>query len=173
MGRRYIMIGVGIAIIVTGCWYALLNTHSAKRPSSNEYGIKVGQTLNGFTLNNLQGSSVLVGETDKIIVIHFWATWCHPCLEEMPELESFSKRNRNKIQFYAINVQESMKEINDFMTKNQYTMTVLLDEDGDATKQFQITDIPTTIIVNKHGMIKYRKPGSMTMNEIEGIVNSL
>ena len=61
----------------------------------------------------------------------------------------------------------------DSMNTNQYTMPVLLDKEGEIGKRFQVTAIPTTVIINKHGMIKYRKSGAMTLNELEGIINSL
>ncbi len=52
-------------------------------------------------------------------------------------------------------------------------MPVLLDKDGVVAQQFQITALPTTIIVDKNGLIKHRQSGAMTRNELEGIINSL
>ncbi|MBP2626968.1 MAG: Redoxin domain protein [Firmicutes bacterium] len=173
MIRKSFFIIIGVIMVALGYWYTLLDDDTNKPLPSNENGVKVGQTLTPFILESLDGSQVKVGQPGKITVINFWATWCPPCVEEMPTLEGFSQNNQQKIDFYAVNLQEPNGKISDFMNKNQYTMTVLLDKNGSIGKKFQVTAIPTTIIVNKHGMVKYRKSGAMTRIEIEGIINSL
>lgn len=173
MGRRTVMIALGIIMAIAGYWYTYHNADIDRLPSSAITGVKVGQTLTPFTLDRLDGTQVTVGQAGKITVLNFWATWCPPCQEEMPELEKFAHNNLQKVDFYAINLQESKGKISEFMNKNKYTMPVLLDTDGTMGRKFQVAAIPTTIIINKHGMVKYRKSGSMTMNELEGIINSL
>jgi len=173
MSKKNLLIVIGVIIVALGYWYTLLDVDTNKPSSSTDAGVKIGQTLTPFVLDSLDGSQVTVGQPGKITVINFWATWCPPCVEEMPGLESFAQANQQKVDFYAVNLQESNGKINDFMSKNKYTMIVLLDKDGAIAKKFQVTAIPTTIIVNKHGMVKFRKTGGMTRNELEGIINSL
>jgi len=158
-------------IMVAG--YTLLGTDTNKPSPVTGNGAKVGETLTPFILESLDNQQVTIGQPGKIIVINFWATWCPPCQEEMPELEIFAHENQQKVDFYAVNVQESKGKISEFMSKNNYTMRVLLDKDGAVGKKFQVTGIPTTIIINKHGMVKFRKTGGMTRTELEGIINSL
>jgi len=173
MNRKTVMIIIGVIIVALGYWYTRPNVDSNKPSPPTGTGVKVGQTLAPFSLESLDGSQVTVGQPGKITVINFWATWCPPCQEEMPELQIFAQQNQEKVNFYAVNLQESKGKISEFMNKNKYTMTVLLDNDGSVGKKFQVTAIPTTIIVNKHGMVKFRKSGGMTRNELEGIINSL
>ena len=177
MSKKISLIIIGIIVMALGCWYSLIDTDTINpSPSSSPStgtGIKVGQTVTPFILESLDGSQVTVGQPGKITVINFWATWCPPCQEEMPELEMFAHNNQQKVEFYAVNMQESKGKISEFMSKNQYTMSVLLDKEGGVGKKFQVTAIPTTIIINKHGMVKFRKAGAMTKNELEGIINSL
>jgi cytochrome c biogenesis protein CcmG/thiol:disulfide interchange protein DsbE len=174
MSRKGSMIILGIIVVSAGFWYLIFSDSSSqKSPSATESGVRLGKALPSFTLDSLAGEKVTVGQSDKITVINFWATWCPPCQEEMPELDQFAKRNQQKINFYAVNLQESSEKVSDFMNKNKYTMPVLLDKEGVVAKQFQVTAIPTTIIVDKNGLIKHRKSGAMTRNELEGIINSL
>ncbi len=174
MNNKNIIIIIGVILFGLGYyWYSHVDENANKPSAKAGTGVKVGQNIAAFSLDNLTGSKVTVGETGKITVINFWATWCPPCQEEMPDLEIFAKRNREKVDFYAVNLHESEDKIKKFMNENNYTMPVLLDKDGAIGKKFQVTAIPTTIIVNKHGMIKYRKSGAMTINELEGIINSL
>jgi len=173
MGRRNSLIVIGVIMVAFGYWYTLPNTDVNKPSSSTAKSVKVEQTLPPFTLPSLDGSEVTVGQPGKITVINFWATWCPPCKEEMPELEIFAKKNQEKVNFYAINLQESNEKVSDFISKYKYTMPVLLDKEGTIGKQFQVTAIPTTIIVNQQGMVKFRKSGGMTGNELEDIINKL
>ena len=154
-------------------WYTHVEGEGSRLSPTLGTGGKVGQLLATFTLDSLTGYKVTVEKSGKIIVINFWATWCPPCQEEMPDLEIFAQRNKQKVDFYAVNLHESEEKVKKFMNTNQYTMPVLLDKEGEIGKRFQVTAIPTTVIINKHGMIKYRKSGAMTLNELEGIINSL
>lgn len=171
MGRKMLVILLGIILAAVGVWYVGLSATDSKPQQTTD--AKVGKASPSFTLDSLDGTKVTVGQSGRITVINFWATWCPPCLEEMPELEEFAKKNQQKINFYAVNLKESNEKVSDFMDKHKYTMPVLLDKDGGVAKQFQITAIPTTIIVDKNGLIKHRQSGAMTRNELEGIINSL
>lgn len=174
MNKRIIILTIALIAAALGYyWYTHSNVNPNKSSLPAGTGVRVGVKLAPFTLDSLSGSQITVGQPGKITVINFWATWCPPCQEEMPDLEIFSQRNKQKVDFYAVNLHESQGKIKNFMNENKYTMTVLLDRDGEIAKKFQVTAIPTTIIVNKHGTIKYRKSGAMTINELEGIINSL
>ena len=168
MSRKGLLLVLGLIVVMAGFWYiSSSNSNNQKLPLSSDTGTKLGKPIASFTLDNLAGEKVTVGQPGKITVINFWATWCPPCQEEMPELDQFAKRNQQKINFYAVNLQESSGKVSDFMNKNKYTMPVLLDKEGVVAKQFQVTAIPTTIIVDKNGLIKHRKSGAMTRNELE------
>lgn len=161
-------------MVQIGYWYGDISDISYKKSlAPREQGIPLGKMVTPFMLEGLDGSPVTVGKAGKIIVINFWNTWYLPCQDEMVILEKFYQNNQGKILFYGINIQESSGEINDFMKENNYQIPILLDKDGDLSSKFQVDSIPTTIIINKYGMIKYRKSGIMTKNELEGITNSL
>lgn len=174
MGRKLFAVIVGITLVVAGFLYVKNSEPEVQKPqASSDIGVRVGKNSPVFTLTSLEGDKVTVGQAGKITVINFWATWCPPCQEEMPELDLFAKKNQQKINFYAINLQESNGKVSEFMNKSKYTMPVLLDKDGIVAKQFQVAAIPTTIIIDKTGIIKHRQSGAMTMNELDGIINSM
>jgi cytochrome c biogenesis protein CcmG/thiol:disulfide interchange protein DsbE len=172
--RKMFAFLLGVILVAVGTWYIGFSEYRNPKPQMISDGsARVGKISPSFTLDRLEGGKVTVGLPGKITVINFWATWCPPCQEEMPELDRFAKKNQQKINFYAVNLQESNEKVSDFINKHKYTMPVLLDKDGVIAKQFQIAAIPTTIIVDKNGLIKHRQSGAMTMNELEGIINSL
>lgn len=174
MHTKIIIIMIGLIMIVLGYWYGhIADNENDKLPPSIDNGIMVGQVLMPFTLTKNDGSSVMVRPAGKIIVINFWDTWSPLNSEEMLKLETLTQKNWQKVSFYTIYLQESHGKKSDESYENTSAMTILTDKDGIVYGSFQINSTPTTIIVNKHGIIKYRKFGSMTGDELEGIINSL
>lgn len=136
-------------------------------------GITVGKVVPQFTLRALDGQSITVGPSNKITVLNFWATWCPPCRLEMPDLNEFVLQYNDKVAFYAINLGEESEVANNFMYTNGYSIPVLVDSDGAVGNLFKIQYLPTTIVVDGNGVIKYRKSGPVTKSELEDVVSQL
>lgn len=163
-----------LAIVIAGYWYVKTPAGTDTQLSvPAETGVSVGKVLVPFALANLEGEKVQVGSSGKVTVINFWATWCPPCREEMPELNRFSATHRNTVAFYSVNLQESQGKVKDFMQQNGYTFPVLLDSDGAVGKTFRVAAIPTTLIMDNKGVIVFRKSGTVTMRELEEIIKNL
>ena len=71
-------------------------------------------------------------------MINFWATWCPPCRAEFPEMDQFAKAHKDRVTFYALNVQESGDKVQSFLQDNGYTLPVLLDRDGRAARLYSV-----------------------------------
>lgn len=136
-------------------------------------GVTVDKTISIFNASSLDGQSIEVGVPGKPYVLNFWATWCPPCRDEFPELNQFANAHIADIQFYAINIQESGEQVSGFLNSNGYALPVLLDIDGSITRNFRIRTVPTTIVVDSQGVIRYRKSGGVTVNELENVLNGL
>ena len=160
-----------IGLLIAGLGYHFItNKDSVKEVST---GLNIGEHPPAFTLYNLDGQQVTIGKENKITVLNFWATWCPPCRAEFPELDRFVKKNRDKILFYSIDLQEDSSKVKEFFKNGQYSFSALLDKDGAMAKQFRITAIPTTIILDDKGIIRYRKTGGITQDELENIIAKL
>ncbi|HML89239.1 MAG TPA: TlpA disulfide reductase family protein [Methylomusa anaerophila] len=184
MNKKVIVTGAVIVVIMAmayGAWnWAIRNPESSPisnsaKVSTIETGITVGKMMPQFSLMSLDGQRVTVAKSDQVIVLNFWATWCPPCREEMPELEQFYKRYGSTVQFYAINIQEPADKVAGFMKDNQYTFrtAVLLDGDGAVARTYRINAIPTSIVIDKAGIIRYRTAGTVTLAELEGVLKGL
>lgn len=138
-----------------------------------ETGVSVGKEMPTFTANNLNGENVQVGGTGVPYVLNFWATWCPPCKAELPELNEFANAHTEDVQFYAINIEESANTITDFLQNNGYSLPVLLDADGSISQEFRVRAVPTTIVVDSQGVIRYRKTGGVTKEELENVLSNL
>ena len=100
----------------------------------------------------------------KLVLLNFWASWCAPCKEEMPSLDSLqSNKNLNNLQIFPINVgQDNKKKAKDFFEELDIkTLNIYFDTTVTLAKKFQLRGIPTTILISKDGYEFARIIGSI------------
>lgn len=129
-----------------------------------------------WTLKDYKGN-VLDFETlkDKVVLVNFWATWCPPCIAEMPSMQSLYNDYGDKIAFVFIS-NESGEILDEFLNKSNYTFKVY----GSLTSppnQFNVSSIPRTFLIAKDGSIVIDKSGASNWNSntvreiIDGLLN--
>ena len=93
---------------------------------------------------------------EKVTIINFWATWCPPCVQEIPSLNRLKKKMKGlPFELISINYAEDKKVIVDFMKKINVEFPVLLDQDGSFAKKWNVITYPSTFVIDKNGNIKY------------------
>lgn len=124
---------------------------------------EVGMQAPKFNLRNLNGNlEGLDDYKDKVIVLNFWATWCAPCLEEMPAFEKLYRRYRSQgltVLAVSLDKGDSLK-VKKFVDTNNLTFPVLLDSEGIAEKLYPSFTIPFTYVIDKKGRIAARVDGA-------------
>ncbi|MCL7749161.1 TlpA disulfide reductase family protein [Halalkalibacter alkaliphilus] len=138
-------------------------------------GVQVGQEALPFELTTLNGEKVALGDyLGQPVVVNFFATWCHPCQEEMPIILEMEKRLKEKgAAFLAINMtsqERGKEEIRPFLQHYRATFDPLLDVEGEVMKKYQIIGIPTTIVIDEQGVIVQRINGGLTYDLMEDLV---
>ncbi len=109
-----------------------------------------------FELKTLEGKSVRLSDyRGKIVFLNFWATWCPPCRQEMPDFNSANQKllKEGKAVILTVNVQEDPQNVREFVEEKNLTLPVLLDETGEVSYIYNVQSIPTTYIVNLDGTI--------------------
>ena len=116
-----------------------------------------------FTLPLLDGENVTLSSfRGKVVFLNFWASWCPPCREEMPSMETLYQRYKDLgLEMLAVNLRESPDEVRRFVQSNGYTFPVLLDRTGRVGSNFGVSGIPTTFIIDREGKIIGRLVGSI------------
>ena len=180
MKRTYMAAAVGVTALslVLGCGSsdtgAAGQTVSAQQPAQEAVGKGLtGETAPTFTLKNLAGEDVAVEAKGKPYVINFWATWCPPCQAEIPDIAAFYEAHREKVDFYAVNLQEEVQPVQSFLAARKAELPVLLDTKGAAATLYGVRAIPTTVVVNAEGKVVYRKTGGVTKEQLEDVINHL
>ena len=144
-------------------------TEDTKTPPPPE-GTQAGNLAPNFQLQDLDGQSVSLSELrGSPIILNFWATWCGPCRSEMPFIQEIYKEWQGRgLVVLAINLKEAPSEVSQFMQKNNLSFTVLLDTGGEAAQIYDIFAIPTTLFIDRDGIIRERKLGAfLNKEEIE------
>lgn len=144
----------------------------------NSGGINKGEVAPDFELELLNGESVKLSELKgKKVLINFWATWCPPCKEEMPELQRFYEDYGDEIMIIAINATDSEKNeqvVRDFIDEYDYTFPVALDSEMEASDDYKLMTLPTSYFIGTDGVIQLpRKVGPMTYDFMVDMMNSL
>ena len=115
----------------------------------------VGKAAPDFTLELLDGKQFQLSKTKgKVVVLDFWATWCGPCLQAMPQVDSVTREFKDRdVQLIAVNLQESPKQITDMLERHKLELTVALDRDGVVAERYAANAIPQTVIIDREGKI--------------------
>ena len=126
-------------------------------------GTEIGEKAPSFKLRNLHGNlEGLDDYKDKVVVLNFWATWCAPCLEEMPTFEKLYRRYRSQgLTVLAVSLDKGNSEkVKKFTDANNFTFPVLLDSKGIAETRYPSFTIPFTYVIDKKGRIAARVDGA-------------
>jgi peroxiredoxin len=135
----------------------------------------LGGPAPAFELKSLDGGTVQMSELKgEFVVLNFWATWCVPCMKEMPELqkahESFGDKN---IKVIAINFGESEKKVHEFTRDFGLSFPVLLDRRGNTSAKYRVLNLPVTYFISPDGIIRDAIHGSVTQEVIESKINQI
>jgi peroxiredoxin len=109
-----------------------------------------------FTFPGLDGKKVSLADyKGKVVLLNIWATWCAPCVAEMPSMQKlYQELKHEDFELLAVSVDESGAEaITPFMEKHKLSFPVLLDPRGDIKSLYQVTGIPESFLIDKDGII--------------------
>jgi len=134
-----------------------------------------------FTLDRLDGDK-LNFETlkGKVVFVNFWATWCAPCIAEMPTVEELYKKyeNNDDVVFVMINVEKKKDKVRRFIKRKGFSFPIYFPDESRVPKIYESRGIPTTFVIDKEGYISYKKIGMANYNAksfnnfMEGLLNN-
>lgn len=150
-------IAVFIFVAVTALVIILsLKLNDSSYKFSNQVAIKDNLPAPDFTFPGLDGKTVSLSDyKGKVVLVNIWATWCPPCVDEMPSMEKlYHKFKGENFEILAVSIDESgLKAVAPFMKKSGLTFPALIDSEGAIKTVYGITGIPESFIIDKQGFL--------------------
>jgi thiol-disulfide isomerase/thioredoxin len=143
------------------------NSDSAEEYEGSGSAPEIGETAPDFQLDSLSGGSVTLSEhRGRPALVNFWATWCGPCVEEMPVIESRFREHYPELVVLAIESDSSRNDLLDFVQEEEITFTVLIGT-GNIERDYEIYAYPTSFFIDANGVVQSVVVGSMTENSLD------
>ncbi len=110
-----------------------------------------------FTLRTTAGANLRLQEQrGQVVMVNFWATWCGPCKVEMPHLVRLYERYRGSgFQLLGVNIDEDPRNASSGASKLGITFPVLLDGDKRVAKLYDLSTMPTTLLIDRDGKLRH------------------
>ena len=127
-----------------------------------------------FTLQDAEGKTHSLGSLrGKWVVVNFWATWCAPCIKEIPDLAAFAKANQGNAVVLGVALDyDEPNSVKSFARKVGMTYPLILGE-GQTDKQFgKVKGLPTTLVYDPSGKQVFSKTGTVTRGQLEGLMKN-
>ncbi|WP_455222077.1 TlpA family protein disulfide reductase [Kaarinaea lacus] len=111
---------------------------------------------------------------NQVVLVNFWATWCPPCVHEMPSMQRLSEKlTGDPFTILGVNIAEDKPTVENFLQiKINVDFPILMDTDGQALRQWNVMAFPTSFIIDKKGRIRYALFGSIDWDTAE-IINKI
>lgn len=181
--RRLLLLGFGLALLLIGCGgddssqQATSSTESssttATTPSARAGKVRDvdPQPVPDLTLTTMDGSSInLAAQEGRVLLINFWATWCAPCREEIPDLMELHANLQPKgLTVIGVALDRGgAKVVKPYVDNHEINYPIVLDGDGNAESEMgPIYGLPTTLVVNPEGQIVKRVLGIFPVDKLK------
>ena len=142
-------------------------------PASQAAMPKVGTVAPDFSLKSSNGKNLKLSEhRGEVVMINFWATWCGPCRQEMPLLNRLHEQYRKAgFTLLGVNVDDKPQAAQDMARQLGVGFPVLFDHDKQVSRRYDVDAMPSTLIIDRDGKVRYIhlgfRPGYEARYEVE------
>lgn len=176
--RTWILVGAGLGLLIIAGVLLLSGTEVLSRLglglNDDDVAPRVNAHAPDFALVSLSGEKVsLASLRGEPVVVNFWATWCAPCVEEMPGIQKYYENFPNAFEVLAVNADEPEADVRQFVSDMGLTFPVLLDPEGKTQELYRLRGYPTTFFVDAEGIIRYEHIGQLHGDQLKEYLKGL
>ena len=152
---------------VTRTWMSLVLICSLSLVAIAPASAASAKPAPNFTLKSMTGKNMKLSEmTGNVVLINFWASWCGPCREEMPLLNALhQKYGPLGFTVLGVNVEEQTDKARGFLKDFPVDFPVLLDKTNKVSKMYNVIAMPTTVVVDRDGNMRFIHKGYKSGDE--------
>ena len=153
---------LGVLVMLTALF--IMGLFVMNREKTSHKAIASGDQAPEFRLKKLDGRSVSLAEfRGKVVMVHFWATWCPPCVEELPTLDRlYRSLTGSDFVMLAVNEDEGgAGSVASFLQQDKLSLPVLLDTGSEVARLYGTYKLPETYIVDRRGVVRYKAIGPL------------
>ncbi|MCL2771790.1 MAG: TlpA family protein disulfide reductase [Oscillospiraceae bacterium] len=127
---------------------------NSSNPTQIEEKVAEGYMAPDISIDLLSGETVKLSDyRGKAVLLNFWASWCPPCVGEMPDIQKLSEAYPDDLVVIGVNCGEKKNTVDDFIKKNSYTFNIGIDENLKLQEKYPSTGIPYTVIIDPDGIV--------------------
>ena len=135
----------------------LLTTLLVGAAGAASAAVQLSANAPDFTLRSVGGANVRLAEQrGQVVMVNFWATWCTPCLQEMPHLSRLYERYRaSGFVLLGVNIDDDPRAAADLAAKLGVKFPVLLDTDRRVSRAYDMSAMPATLLIDRDGRVRH------------------
>jgi peroxiredoxin len=160
------------AVVLVGAAGYLVSSIISGPPGGVVKSVAVGDVAPDFQLEDTKGNKVSLSDLrGKVVMVNLWATWCPPCIEEMPSMERLHEvMAGDDFVMLAINTEQNGRTVvPGFLKKTPYTFPILYDDKGIVQKLYGVYKFPESFIVGKDGKVIEKIIGPLDWSSLKTI----
>jgi thiol-disulfide isomerase/thioredoxin len=174
--RFYATLMIGAGLVAIGIVFFMLLYNPAASPGDlSAVPVQVDFAAPKLTLEDLSGKTVSLDDyLGSVVLVNLWATWCPPCREEMPSLETFYEDYKSDgFVLVSINQEETREVVEPFVKEFGLTFPVWLDLNYQAEKEFKTGSLPSSFVIDRTGRVRLMWVGSISKKNLEKYVTDV
>ncbi len=176
--RFFAMLMIGIGLISVGIMFYFLLKNNPVAASAQDFSavpVEVDYPAPQLDLTDLSGKSVSLDDyLGKVVLVNLWATWCPPCREEMPTLQKFYEKYKDKgFVLIAIDQEETLEVVAPFVAEFGLTFPVWLDLEYLAEREFNTSSLPSSYVIDRAGTVRLMWIGGISKSNLEKFVSDI
>jgi len=179
--RPFWMVLIGTVIVLGGAWIIISRgLRPDAVPGSQSAALDAapvaGHPAPDFTLPTLSGETLSLSDfKGRPVLINFWATWCPPCRAEFPDFQRAHIDNADELVIIGINntPTDQPDRVADFVADMGVTFPIVLDESGEVGKTYNVLGLPTTVFIDRDGLVNEVFTGPINQAYIEAKLSEL
>jgi peroxiredoxin len=171
-----LFLGLGLALILAAVYSILVLRKNSNQTDFSVIPAQVNFAAPELTLSDSQGvTHSLTDYRGQVVLVNLWATWCPPCKEEMPTLQSFYNKHINQgFTIVAVNDGDPKSDVLQFLKDHQLTFPVWLDPTYIGTEQaFKTPNLPSSYVIDRNGTVRLMWVGGISRKVLDQYVPAI